>query len=96
MTTSRLSTGLAISKKIEPRKRYLKYVEISSTHKHNSHDLLNSKTIAYGAKALKAIRENCKHAVHAKILPFGALRKIRQLRINRNPIKTQVQGRAII
>ena len=96
MTTSKLSNGLVISKKIKSRKRYLKYVEILPTHKHNSHDLLNSKTLAYGAKALKAIRENCKHAVHAKILPFGALRKIRQLRINRNPIKAQVQGRTVI
>ena len=69
-------------------------MKILPTHTSNSHDPLNSKTIAYGAKALKAIRENCKHAVHAKILLFGSLRKVRELGINRKPIK--VQDRTII
>ena len=77
MTTSKSSNGLAVRKETKPLNRYLKYAEISPTHKnrHNSHGPLNSKTIPYDAKALKAIRDHCKHAEHAKVLPFGAIRK---------------------
>ena len=98
MTASKSSNGLAVSRKIKPRKRYLKYMEISPTYIHNSHDPLNCKTIAYESNVLKAIRHNCKHVEHAKVLPFGAIRKIRELRINHNQIKmqSQPQDRTII
>ena len=99
MTTSKLGNGLAVRRNIKPEKRYLKYVEISSTqtkcHNSHSHDPLNTKTITYNATALKAIRDNCKHVEHAKILPFGAIRKIRELRINHNIVKTQQKDRPI-
>ena len=100
MTAIKLSKGLAVRKIIKPGKRYLKYVEISptQTNQHNSHShshgngLLNNKTIAYKASELMAIRENCNHE-HAKILPFGAIAKIRELRINRKTVKSHRDNR---
>ena len=52
-----------------------------NSHNSHSHDPLNTKTIAYNATALKAIRDNCKHVEHAKILPFGAIRKLENLEL---------------
>ena len=95
MTATKLSKGLAVRRNTKLEKRYLKYVEISptQTNRHNSHSHgngpLNNKTIAYNAIELKAIKENCNHVEHAKILPFGAITRIRELRINRNKVKSQ-------
>ena len=36
----------------------------------------------YSAKELKAIRTTCQHDQRLKILPFGAIRRIKELKLN--------------
>ena len=36
----------------------------------------------YSAKELKAIRTMCQHDQRLKILPFGAIRRIKELKLN--------------
>ena len=63
--------------------RCLKYVDISSTYSiPGSHDPLSHKTIAYSANALKAIRDKCQHDQRLRIMPFGAIQKIKELKLN--------------
>ena len=87
MRTICTKTGLTISKDNRPRERILRYVDIQPTETPNCYDPLSCKTIAYSANALKAIRDNCQHDQWFKLLPFGAIRNIHELRINCRPIK---------
>ena len=80
-------TGLTVSKEFQPKERILKYVDIQPTQTPNCHDPLSCKTIAYSANALRAIWDNHQHDQQFKVLPFGAVRKIRELRINCKPTK---------
>ena len=80
--TTHTKNGLTVSKEIRPRERILKYVDIIPAQAPNCHDPLSHKTIAYNANALKAIRDSHQHDQQFKMLPFGAVRKMRELRIN--------------
>ena len=60
-------------------------MDIDSTQTPNmghDHSALSPKTIVYNADQLHAIRLNMQQNHHAQQLPFGAIRKIRELRIN--------------
>ena len=48
---------------------------------HGDCDTLTPKT--YNANALKAIRTTCQHDHRLKVLPFGAIRRIKELKLNR-------------
>ena len=83
MWTTTTKIGLTVRNKNEPRNRFLKFVDISPTqHTPDSHDPLSHKTIAYSANALKAIRDTCQHDQRLKVLPFGAISKIKELKLN--------------
>ena len=76
-------TELTVRSKNGLRNRFLKYVDIEPTqHTPDSHDPLSYKTIAYSANVLKAIRDSCQHDQRLKVMPFGAISKIKQLKLN--------------
>ena len=84
MWTTTTKIRLTVRNKNGLRNRFLKYVDISPTqHTPDSHDdLLSHKTIAYSANALKAIRDTCQHDQRLKVLPFGAISRIKELKLN--------------
>ena len=86
MWTTPTKIGLTVRDENGPRIRFLKYVNISPTqHTPSSHDNpLSHKTIAiaYNANALKAIRNTCQHDHRLKVLPFGAISRIKELKLN--------------
>ena len=83
MWTTTTKVRLTVRNKNEPRNRFLKFVDISPTqHTPDSHDPLSHKTIAYSANALKAIRDTCQHDQRLKVLPFGAISRIKELKLN--------------
>ena len=83
MWTTTTKTRLTVRSKNELRNRFLKYVDIVPTqHTPDSHDPLSHKTIVYSANALKAIRNTCQHDQRLKVMPFGAISKIKELKLN--------------
>ena len=84
MWTTSTKIRLTVRNENRPRIRFLKYVNISPTqHTPSSHDdPLSHKTIAYNANALKAIRDTCQHDHRLKVLPFGAISRIKELKLN--------------
>ena len=94
MSTRRTPTinGLAVSMELLKRETVLRKVEIQHTEDRGSHgqcihtqesgSLNNKNTIAYSKHALRTIGKQVQHDQRLKILPFSAIRKIRELRIN--------------
>ena len=54
-------------------------------YQHVDCDTLTPKT--YSANALKAIRTTCQHDHRLKVLPFGAISRIKELKLNHKRIK---------
>ena len=54
---------------------------------------LKDKTIVYEPNELKQLNALGHHDHRLKVLPFGAIRKIRELRINHEKIKSSIQDR---
>ena len=72
--------------------------KILSTSEHTStcnirHSWLNNKTIHYKVHALRGIADRVKHDNHLRILPFNAIRTIRELRLNIKPASRRKHNR---
>ena len=63
---------------------------------HGDQEALKGKTIAYEPSALKQLNAVVEHDQRLRTLPFGAIRKIRELRLNHKKTKSSKHKRKII